>query len=100
MPGAVSGPPGLLATRRRLHRAKCYRRMDRQALRAGRSGRRVHRRGRLRQDPACGASLVQLLTALVYEGPGVVRRINAGLAKLLERDGFASVSEAVGVDAL
>ena len=37
-----------------------------------------------------GASLVQVLTALVYEGPGVVRRINAGLAALLARDGFAS----------
>lgn len=43
-----------------------------------------------------GASLVQLYSALVYEGPGLARRINRGLAKLLERDGFASVAEAVG----
>ena len=43
-----------------------------------------------------GASLVQLYTALVYEGPGLARRIAKGLAKLLERDGFANVADAVG----
>lgn len=43
-----------------------------------------------------GTSLVQLLTALVYEGPRVVRRINDGLCDLLHRDGFKSISEAVG----
>ena len=43
-----------------------------------------------------GASLVQILTALVYEGPGVVKRINRGLAHLLARDGFATVADAVG----
>ncbi|QCJ46727.1 quinone-dependent dihydroorotate dehydrogenase [Haloprofundus sp. MHR1] len=45
-----------------------------------------------------GASLVQLYTALVYEGPSVARDINAGLLELLERDGFDSVEAAVGVD--
>ena len=44
-----------------------------------------------------GASLVQLYSALVYEGPGLARRINKGLIKLLERDGFATIAEAVGV---
>ncbi|MES2754297.1 MAG: quinone-dependent dihydroorotate dehydrogenase [Pseudomonadota bacterium] len=44
-----------------------------------------------------GAALVQLYTALVYEGPGLARRIATGLSKLLERDGFASVADAVGV---
>jgi len=43
-----------------------------------------------------GASLVQLYTALVYEGPGLARQINAGLVALLDRDGFASIAEAVG----
>ncbi|MFN2473941.1 MAG: quinone-dependent dihydroorotate dehydrogenase [Sphingomicrobium sp.] len=43
-----------------------------------------------------GASLVQLYTALVYEGPGLARRITAGLADRLRRDGFASIAEAVG----
>ncbi|HET9224636.1 MAG TPA: quinone-dependent dihydroorotate dehydrogenase [Roseiflexaceae bacterium] len=43
-----------------------------------------------------GASLVQLYTGLVYEGPSVVGAINRGLAQLLRRDGFASLKEAVG----
>jgi dihydroorotate dehydrogenase len=46
-----------------------------------------------------GASLVQLYTALVYEGPGLVLRIKRELAELLARDGFAHVADAVGVDA-
>jgi dihydroorotate dehydrogenase len=46
-----------------------------------------------------GASLVQLYSALVYEGPTLAKRINDGLAQLLIRDGFANVAEAVGVDA-
>jgi dihydroorotate dehydrogenase len=43
-----------------------------------------------------GASLVQLYTALAFDGPALVGRIKAGLAELLHHDGFASVSEAVG----
>lgn len=45
-----------------------------------------------------GASLVQLYTGLVYEGPSLANRINRGLLDRLERDGFESVSEAVGAD--
>jgi len=45
-----------------------------------------------------GADLVQLYTALVYEGPSVARDINRGLLELLERDGFDSVEAAVGAD--
>ncbi len=43
-----------------------------------------------------GASLVQLYSALVYEGPGLPRRMVRGLEALMRRDGFASVAEAVG----
>ncbi|TWU67492.1 quinone-dependent dihydroorotate dehydrogenase [Crateriforma conspicua] len=43
-----------------------------------------------------GASVVQIYTAMIYEGPGVVARINRRLDELLRRDGFANVSEAVG----
>jgi dihydroorotate dehydrogenase len=43
-----------------------------------------------------GASLVQLYTAMVYEGPGIARRITSGLEALMRRDGFASIAEAVG----
>ena len=46
-----------------------------------------------------GASLVQLYTALVFEGPGLVRRIVRGLEALMQRDGFASIAEAVGSEA-
>lgn len=45
-----------------------------------------------------GASLVQLYSALVYQGPPVVSRIKRELGELLEKDGFSNVSEAVGVD--
>lgn len=43
-----------------------------------------------------GASLVQLYSAMVYEGPGIARRIVKGLERLMRRDGFASIAEAVG----
>jgi len=43
-----------------------------------------------------GASLVQLYTAMVYEGPGIGRRIAEGLAERLKREGFSSIAEAVG----
>ncbi|HEY0028187.1 MAG TPA: quinone-dependent dihydroorotate dehydrogenase [Allosphingosinicella sp.] len=43
-----------------------------------------------------GASLVQLYSALVYQGPGLARRIASELKALLQRDGFASVGDAVG----
>ena len=45
-----------------------------------------------------GASLLLLITSFVFEGPAVVGEINKGLAELLRRDGFKSVSDAVGVD--
>lgn len=43
-----------------------------------------------------GASLVQLYTAMVYEGPHIARRIAAGLVRKLEQSGFATIAEAVG----
>lgn len=45
-----------------------------------------------------GASMVQVYTALVFEGPLVVQKIKRDLAALLRRDGFEHVSEAVGAD--
>jgi len=45
-----------------------------------------------------GASIVELYTALIYEGPGVVEKIKTGLADLLRRNGFRSIGEAVGID--
>jgi dihydroorotate dehydrogenase len=45
-----------------------------------------------------GASLIQLYTALVFEGPGLVGRIKRELAARLAADGFRSVADAVGAD--
>jgi dihydroorotate dehydrogenase len=45
-----------------------------------------------------GASLVQLYTAMVYEGPWIAMRIARGLAQHLKREGFASIAEAVGTE--
>ena len=45
-----------------------------------------------------GASLVQLYTALVYQGPALIGRIKRELVQFLARDGFHSVAEAVGAD--
>lgn len=44
-----------------------------------------------------GASLVQLVTGMIYEGPQLIGEINKGLVRLLEKDGYSNVSEAVGV---
>jgi len=43
-----------------------------------------------------GASLVQIYTGFIYEGPLVVKKINQGLVKLLKVDGYKNISEAVG----
>jgi dihydroorotate dehydrogenase len=45
-----------------------------------------------------GACAVQLYSALVYEGPGLVDRIKRELAACLRRDGFATVKDAIGRD--
>ena len=45
-----------------------------------------------------GASLVQVYSAMVYEGPGIARKITRGLERLMQRDGFASIAEAVGTE--
>lgn len=45
-----------------------------------------------------GASLVQLYTAMTFQGPGLVQEIACELSALLKADGFASVAEAVGAD--
>ncbi|MCW5964361.1 MAG: quinone-dependent dihydroorotate dehydrogenase [Bryobacterales bacterium] len=96
MPGAVSGKPCedlINGTLRAL-----YQRMDRSKyclVAAGGifTGADAYRKIRL------GASLVQLLTALVYQGPLVVRNVVRELTALLTRDGYHHVSDAVGTDA-
>lgn len=43
-----------------------------------------------------GASLVEIYTSLIYEGPAVCKTINKGLRTLLKRDGYTHISQAVG----
>lgn len=47
-----------------------------------------------------GASLVQLMTGLIFEGPQLVAEINRGVAKLLKSDGYDIITQAIGVDAV
>jgi len=43
-----------------------------------------------------GASLVQLYSAMIFRGPEIAKNINDGLLTLLEKDGFKSITEALG----
>ena len=45
-----------------------------------------------------GASLLQLYTSLVYQGPLIASSINEELSNLLDRDGFKNLSEVVGIN--
>jgi dihydroorotate dehydrogenase len=46
-----------------------------------------------------GASLIQLITGMIYQGPQAIGEINQGLLRLLEKDGFKRISQAIGIDA-
>jgi dihydroorotate dehydrogenase (fumarate)/dihydroorotate dehydrogenase len=95
MPGAVSGGPAAEAARRTV--AELYREMDRERYAVIGSG-GVFGAADAYRMIRLGASLVQVYTALVYEGPGVVRRIAGGLVEQLERDGLATIADAIGAD--
>jgi dihydroorotate dehydrogenase (fumarate)/dihydroorotate dehydrogenase len=93
MPGAVSGRPSEAAANRTI--AEIYRRIDpkRYAIIGSGgvfTGRDAWEKMRL------GASLVQLLTALVYVGPGVVRRVCRELAEIAHREGVHDLIQVVG----
>jgi len=45
-----------------------------------------------------GASLVQSLSGLIFEGPSMVKKINEGLIELMKRDGFNNIQEVIGSD--
>ncbi len=46
-----------------------------------------------------GATLVQMITGMIFEGPQIIAVINRQLAYLLQNDGYSSISEAIGADA-
>jgi dihydroorotate dehydrogenase len=96
MPGAVSGPPAAALADYCIR--ETFRRMDRKRhvlIGAGGVSTAEDAYAKIR----LGASLVQLLTALIYQGPGVVHTITKSLAQLLARDGVKNVRDIVGVDA-
>lgn len=43
-----------------------------------------------------GATLVQMITGMIYEGPSVIGKINKELAELVKKDGYKNISEAIG----
>lgn len=45
-----------------------------------------------------GASLVQVYSMLIYNGPNMIKEINEGLSKLLKADGYTHISQAIGAD--
>ncbi len=45
-----------------------------------------------------GASLVELYSALIFEGPSIAKNINRELAELMKTDGFKDISELIGID--
>lgn len=93
MPGAVSGRPAEAAANRAI--AQLYARIDRKRQAIIGSG------GVFTAEDAwlkirLGASLVQCLTAMVYQGPSVVRRIAEGLAAIARREGLSNIEDAIG----
>ncbi len=46
-----------------------------------------------------GASLVQLITGMIYRGPAVIKEINKGLVSLMKKDGYSTISDVIGADA-
>ncbi len=93
MPGAVAGRPVAAQMDRCI--ASLYSRMNRQRYSIIGSGGVFTAEDAWRKI-CLGASLVQIYTALVYEGPAVVRRINQGLHQRLTQHGMSHLSQAVG----
>ncbi|ELP29957.1 quinone-dependent dihydroorotate dehydrogenase [Rhodopirellula baltica] len=92
-PGAVAGRPVAALINDCI--SELYRRMDRDRyIVIGAGG--VFTAQDAYDKIRLGASLVQVYTSMIYEGPSVVKHICTGLADLLKRDGFQHVSEAVG----
>ncbi len=93
LPGAVSGRPVEQLINRCI--AGFYAQMDRKRyVLIGTGG--VFSAEDAYHKIRLGASLVQLYTAMIYEGPGIAKRICKGLTQLLHRDGFTNITQAIG----
>ncbi len=94
-PGGLSGPPLAPIARRLI--ASMYRHTGGRIPIVGVGG--VASADDAWGHLTAGASLVELYTGLIYQGPGLPRSIKQGLCALLKREGFRSISEAVGTRA-
>lgn len=94
LPGGVSGP--LIRSRSTEILRQVYQRTQGQLVIVGAGG--VDSPEAAYEKIRNGASLVQLYTALIYHGPGIIEDINTGLCRLLEADSL-SLSQAIGIDA-
>jgi dihydroorotate dehydrogenase len=45
-----------------------------------------------------GATLVELITGMIFEGPQLIGQVNRGLATMLTKDGYTNISQAIGAD--
>lgn len=93
--GGLSGPP--LAPRALELARRLYRRLGDAVPVVGVGGIRSAEDAYLRIR--AGARLIQIYTALIYEGPGLVSSIVRGLGDRMAKDGYASIESLVGVDA-
>jgi dihydroorotate dehydrogenase len=93
-PGGLSGPPLKIRSREMIRDVYTHTRGQLPVIGVG----GVTSASDAWLDIRAGASMVELYTGLVYEGPALVRKIKSGLLSLLRREGFRSIGEAVGVD--
>lgn len=93
-PGGISGRPTFEASNRLI--AHLYRTTHRRFIIIGSGG--IFTAHDAYTKIRNGASLVQLITGLIYQGPQSIGEINRGLVELLKRDGFSSIHDAIGAD--
>jgi dihydroorotate dehydrogenase len=94
-PGGLSGPP--LRRRADAVARRLYRRLEGRLPIIGVGG--IGSASDLLHRVRSGASLVQLYTAMIYEGPALAGRILRDLAADADRNGWRSIGDLVGLDA-
>lgn len=94
VPGGLSGAPARALSTALIRRT--YQRYGERLVIIGVGG--VFSAEHAYEKVRAGASLVGLITGMIFEGPQAVGKINQELLELLSRDGFAHITEAVGAD--
>jgi dihydroorotate dehydrogenase subfamily 2 len=93
--GGISGKPTFNASNKLI--AHLFRTTGRQFVIVGAGG--VFTAADAYAKIRCGASLIQLITGMIFMGPQVIGEINRGLVELLHQDGWGDINQAIGVDA-